>query len=73
MFNNPKTRSIFNFLVTPTIDKEIDQFCKHIMINKFKELGKYKNNKVKVKNESREKRNQRKIIKIKKKEMKLNH
>ena len=40
MFNNPKTRNIFNFLVTPTLDKEIDRFCNHIMINKSKELGK---------------------------------
>ena len=53
MFNNPKTKSIFNFLASPTIDKEIDLFCNHIMINKSNELGKHKNNKVKVKNESR--------------------
>ena len=67
MFNNPKIKSIFNFLVTPTIDEEIDRFCKHIMICNTKELGKHKNNKVKMKNESRRKWNRRKIIKIKKK------
>ena len=48
MFNNPKKSSIFNFLSAPAIDKEIDLFCYHIMMSKSKELGKHKNNKVKV-------------------------
>ena len=48
MFNNPKIRSIFNFLSSSVIDKEIDLFCYHIMMSKSKELGKHKNNKVKV-------------------------
>ena len=34
MFNNPKSRSIFNFLSTTDIDTEIDQFCNNIIASK---------------------------------------
>ena len=48
MFNNPKTRSIFNFLSTTDFDLQIDLFCNHIMMSKFNKLGKHKSSKVKM-------------------------
>ena len=62
MFNNPKTKSIFNFLTTADINLEIDLFWNHIMINKYKELGKYKFNKLKMEDENRTKWKETKII-----------
>ena len=63
IFTNPNIMSIFNFLSITNIGLEIDRFCNHIIINKSKELSKYKSNKVKVEKERMIKRKQ-KIWKI---------